>query len=358
MNPLSAAFDVSKPSLFTSIAGVTNAVFSQYTEGSRHVYDQLLKIFDSFDLEHYLFAGSLVGYLRNGKMPPWVDDLDVILFEDQIALFEEKVVPHLRECGFHVFKPEKFQTGGYHILSMMTGSSRELSIPFTDEISVQVPWAQVDVFFTNVDSDGFIRNSSGWGLYHQKDIPVDWVKPGKVVRLEDWSVRVFSEYEKDIYKEYGDVLNNLVISTHDRTFLRIDGIPYGRVAEEFDSLYVECAGRLPPLIKPADVISYSPVEQVKYIPKQDESFESILKGVLSCRASSVELSQPNHLFWAMDMKRILPSLNVEGVVAEERFASRATHMRAYFDKISGASPNVHDVVERQIRKLSMESLNG
>jgi hypothetical protein len=348
---LTPLFDSSKPSIYTSIAGITNAVFPQYTDASRHIYDQLLKIFNKFDLEYYLFAGSIVGYVRNKEMPKWMDDLDIIVFDDQKPLFEQKIVPYLRECGFNTFVPRKWEKGGYHILSLQIGNTRNLTIPFSRDLSVAVPWAQVDVFFTSVDENRFIRNLSGWGLYHHKDIPVEWVKPGIMIDIEGLTVRVFSEYEKDIKKEYGDVFNNVVVASHGKKIFKLNSVSWGEVEKEFEDICSREVQELPLLIQSKHVRSYSPDTKSQYTTTPDDSFESILHSVLKTQASSVLLSQPNHLFWAMDLKRILPSLCVEGLVRDERFVSRATHLRYFYDSIKGETRVIRDLIESQVRNL-------
>ena len=102
VNLATPLFDCSLPSIRTSIAGISNAKYEQLTDGSKEIYKQVLRIFERHKLEYFLFAGAIVGYVRNGRMPPWNDDLDVIIFEDQIKLFETVVLPLLRDCGSFV----------------------------------------------------------------------------------------------------------------------------------------------------------------------------------------------------------------------------------------------------------------
>lgn len=352
MGLLSPLFDQEKPSAFTSIAGITNGTFAQYTDGSQHIYTQILKIFDLYCLDYYLFAGSMVGYVRNGEMPCWMDDLDVIIFEDQISLFEGKVVPHLLGAGFNTFFPENLKGSGYHILSLQSGKSRNIEIEFSKGVGVKVPWAQIDVFYAKIDDSGFVRNPKGWGLYHAKDIPVTWVKPGTFVDILGRRIKVFSEYEMDILKEYGDVLNNLVVSTHDKTFLRIDNVPWSDVEAEIREIR-STTSQLPSSITREQVSNYVPNSDKTFLPKSDDTFESILNGILEIQASTVVLSFPMHLFWVMDIKRILPKISVRASIADESVISRATHLRAFYDLIVGENQQISEKIDAQLKYLEI-----
>ena len=66
-------------------------------------------------------------------MPPWNDDLDVIIFEDQIRLFEDSTLPLLRECGYACWPvAAPYTGGGYHILALQQDATRHASIELAD----------------------------------------------------------------------------------------------------------------------------------------------------------------------------------------------------------------------------------
>lgn len=69
VNLATPLFDCSLPSIRTSIAGISNAKYEQLTDGSKEIYKQVLRIFERHKLEYFLFAGAIVGYVRNGRMP-------------------------------------------------------------------------------------------------------------------------------------------------------------------------------------------------------------------------------------------------------------------------------------------------
>lgn len=334
---LESLFDMSRPGIYTCIAGYSHALYTQYTEASRHIHDQILGILDHFKIEYYLFAGSMVGYVRDRRMPKWMDDLDVIIFDEHIALFESKVIPYLERCGFKCWLPDGFLRGGYQLVSLLQGNSRKLTIPVAENVNVSVPWAQVDVFYTTVDPAGIIRNLSGWGLYNEKNIPVDWVRPGTFVEIEGRRRRVFNRWEDDIKREYGDVMNNLVVSTHERTFLKASDMPWNTVSATIDGILSTTSRHLPPSLSDEAHAAFRMRPGGRAIPGATDSFDAIVTEVVRQSAEELSLTGGDQIYWVMDLKRLFPELRIEVQVENELQAARAAHLRAFIDRVGFAS---------------------
>jgi hypothetical protein len=350
---LQPLFDADKPSFYSDVAGVTNANYPQYTKAAEHVYSQIFNIFDHLDLEYYLFAGAMVGYVRNRKIPRWMDDLDLVIFEDQIPFFEKEVIPYLVKAGFNCFKPHGFENAGYHILGLQVTDYRESGVEYSNQFKVRVPWAQVDIFYTSVDKDNHLRNLDGWGLYHRKDIPFDWVKPGKYIKIGDWRLKTFRNYSADISKEYGDVINNVVIADHVRTLMTFEATHFSVIEDAFDQHMQQNVGMLAPSITKETVKGFSPDPKLSYETKAKEPFDSILQGIIQQKAGIVILKQPNHLFWAMDLKRILPKLQIVAFLDTSRGVARAAHLRAFIDKVEIAGGSLTDLYNQHIEYLDV-----
>ncbi len=357
MSSAQRLFDFSRPAIRTDIAGYSHAIYAQYTQVSNHIYSQLFKIFEIFNLDYYLFAGTVVGYVRNGRPPNWMDDIDIIVFEDQIDHFEEKIIPHLKSCGFNCSPAGGgYEGGGWQILAMQQGDIRSLKIPLTDNFGVSVPWAQVDVFFTKVDQDGFIRNLKGWGLYDSKNIPVSWVRPGVRVEIESWQVQVFAEYSKDINKEYGDVMNNVVVSTHGEVFLKSENIPWNIFENDWNHIVTQTVCELPPSTDIELLEAFSPEEGSIFIPNHGQSFDSIVGSILCQQAHQLSLTDEDHIFWVMDIKRLLPRLRVCVHLTGVKSAQRAAHLREFIDYVTAETQELEDIYRGYIQSLSLKKL--
>ncbi|WP_319797442.1 LicD family protein [Nitrobacter sp.] len=347
MNLATPLFDSSLPAIRTSIAGISNAKYAQLTDGSREIYKQVLRVFERHKLEYFLFAGAIVGYVRNGRMPPWNDDLDVIIFEDQIKLFETVVLPLLRDCGYVCWPvAAPYTGGGYHILALQQdGNSRHASIELADGIRVAVPWAQIDVFYTSVDASGFIRNLSNWGMYHTKQIPETWVRPGTFVHLDSFRARVFSHYEDDIRHEYGNVASNIVVHSHDKVALKLMGSDWERFEFDYDALLSTRVRSLPPSLNRGRLAEFVPDADRRGEMRPDANFDAIAKMICEGNLGQVTLTGADQSFWVLDLKRLFPGVKLEVLIGTEKEAKRAVHLRRFIDGLQFSDPAIRKIYE-------------
>ena len=352
---ISPVFDLSKPGIYTFLCGISNIKYEQHTRVSRHIHAQILGILDHIGIKYYLFAGSLVGYVRNMAPPAWLDDLDIMIFEDQIESFIDYAVPALERCGFRCFQPRgNLKGGGYHILGMQQNiNSRDHYLSLAEGMDVRVPWAQVDVFFSYVDSNGFIRNPSSWGLYDKKNISVDLVGQGTFVEIEGEKRRVFNKFEEDIIKEYGDVFNNVVIASHGKIFLDIKEMPWHGLLGAHDEIIQETTSPIPPEIRQKDISSYiQEVGKVAEIPS-NQSFAFIIQKILSTRAESVRLYGDDNIFWVADIRRIFPKIKIEVFPESQLGINRVAHLRIFIDMVHHVDLESKEMYKECMRSLAL-----
>lgn len=167
-----------------------------------HLYAKIFfKLLDDLKLDYYVFAGTSIGYIRNKQNIPWVEDYDIIIFEEEFYNFENNIVPKLNDLGFDCFKPFSYLDGGYHVLSKF--GSRCF---------------QCDIFFTLINKDGIIENTGGWGHYHFQNIHINTVRPKKYLTIDNnLTLPFFNDMSKDIETEYGDIFNSCNIHKHHRS---------------------------------------------------------------------------------------------------------------------------------------------
>lgn len=346
-------FDLEAPGYFTSIAGNTNARYVPFTDAAKHIYQQILGILDHFGIEYFVFAGTLVGYVRNGRMPPWMDDIDIMIFGDNITLFEEKVAPYMLACGFNC-KPaaNKLTGGGYHILALQQSTKRSDAIPFADTEDISVPWAQIDVFFSTVDEKNMVRNLKAWGLYHRKDVPFDWVMPPQEISMNGMTFKTFSNIEADVLQEYGDVRNELVVHTHGKVFLRAPKLEWDIFDREFNRLVETTVSQLTPNLSQDAYAGYSSVPGKKCQPDKTANFDEIMVQIVQENAGAVLLQGEEQTFWVMDIKRLAPELQVCVHLSSLEGAKRAAHLRAYIDEVETSDPDLQAKYDETIAALT------
>ena len=344
---------------YTDICGHSHAIYEQYTHCSKIIHEQILQILEKCGISYFLFAGSMVGYVRNKKMPAWMDDLDIMIFEEDIEKFWNVAAIKLRDCGFNCRAVDKpFDDAGAHILAMQLGNRRDHQIPLAEGVSKSVPWAQVDVFFSKVTDDGLVKNLKGWGLYHHKNVPAELVFPKRMIEIDGRSYPAFNNIERDILLEYGDVLNNIVVQTHDKLFLRAKDVSWEKFDADWQEYIERTSSKLPFGVDSESVSNHTYVTGQTFTAEPTMSYAEIVEGILANRASSVQVLGEFQLLFCSDLKRIFPELQVCVAVNSTRYANHAAHLRRYIDVVQIDNEDVkahyNQVVHTLVELVSSE----
>jgi hypothetical protein len=178
--------------------GLTNFSIPIYTPFDKDMATIYFTILNSTELEYFIFAGSAIGMVRNRKNIPWVDDYDIIIFQDQASTYRDIVVPILKKHGFDTIIR-------YRKNDLFTSSANISDYPTS--------W--FEIFTSSVDKNGMVKClAPHWGKYNKMDIDIDMVKPAAYYEFDDMGIRLpfFNKIEEDIKKEYGDVIN--VVDIH------------------------------------------------------------------------------------------------------------------------------------------------
>lgn len=201
----------------THAGGYSHARFEQSTKLTDSLHHRIFDILEESQVPFLVFAGHLVGNVRDGRIPLWNEDADVMIFEEACGRFEQHAIPALRRAGFHVVRgpssPRAF--GGYQIIGvvldpMLTHVALDAGF---DQI-IRVPRAQVDVFVSRIDSEGFVRNVGGWGRYHSKNVPAEVVLPPTTLTLLGRSLQTYRDPEAGVRLEYGKVRRYVHVYSH------------------------------------------------------------------------------------------------------------------------------------------------
>lgn len=349
--PVSALFSRKRPGHYSKILGYTNARFAQSTEAALHVYGQIFSLFDEMRLKYAVFAGTAVGLVRNGKIMPWMDDIDVIIFEEDISFFENQVLPRLHEGGFNCFPPSLFPNAGIHILALQKSADRADKIWYSKDIAVPVPWAQVDVFYSKYE-DGVLRNIAGWGTYDKKEIPRRVVEPFKRATMSGLSFPVFSDVEEYVAMEYGDVSKSVIVRTHDKYFFDSKKIGWGKFNEKFNAAENENQNFGPPSVTRQTVDALPPKASAELRIEPGLDFDSLFEKVSNVMPTTVILSDPEHIFWVMDLKNHFFEIEISVDISDANTVAHAVHLRAFIDKVTFKDSALREKYLRAVSAIS------
>jgi len=182
--------------------GVNNFNTQVYNEYLHESFKQIFMLLEKCEIEYYVFAGSAIGYLRNKKNIPWADDYDIMIFEEEKEKFEKKFLPLLIKNNFtyglpHLCRPDLYPK---HCGWQITGRHINNQSFFL-----------FDVFLSTIDENGFVRNTGNFGVYHNKNIPIEYIKPRQYLTFDGLNIPFVNNIEKYVELEYGDVINKTFI---------------------------------------------------------------------------------------------------------------------------------------------------
>ena len=331
-------FDLQQPCYKTIIAGYSNALHPQYSGVAKQLYSKIFSILSKSGIDYFCFAGALVGYVRNRSIPPWLDDMDVMIFEKDFELFESTLVPLFKSCGFECTPKKMLQSdgekAGYQVRALFSNNGRRAenqTLKFSDEVFVEVPRLQVDFFFSRV-TDSVVQNINGWGLYHKKKIKADWVFPGQSIIMDGISMHSFSDIFSDVRHEYGDVNNEIVIQNHTTVVYRSQNIPFDQFDQVYQNLVSKISFDWPGGLSEQDFKS-AVLDKEQFLKfNNDASFIFIVKSILEHGVGTIQLSQ-NSILWAPDLKYLFPDLHVSAFLSTRLDAQRSVLLSSSINKI-------------------------
>lgn len=218
INNLSKIFDMSKEMYYLPTCGITNIVINSFTEYIDDYQKIFFNIINKNNLKYVVFAGSSIGLLRNSQNIPWVDDCDIMIFEEDISYFENIIVEILINNGFNVLKANN--NAGCHILGNKENKN----------------YFQVDVFYSTVDENLIVKNIGNWGLYNVKNVKIEQINPIIKYKFNNIQLPFFNKVIDDVFNEYGDIfLNTDIYINHGTQIINIKQ-HFSLVYREFNNL--------------------------------------------------------------------------------------------------------------------------
>lgn len=297
----------------TFAGGFSHARFVQSTDLTNSIHTRIIEILEYLQLPYMLAAGHLVGHARDGRVPLWAEDLDIIILPDAFELFEVRCIPALRQAGFDVLATTDWQPdrpfGGYAVLGLST-TETHINLKLSATATVRAPRAQVDVFFSTIDEHGFLRNIGGWwGPYHSADLPADIVLPMSEIELGGRRFTTFRDPAAAVQLEYGDVERWVYVYSHffEHKHLLFFTPSWERFRQRLDDVIAQTTSPLLPG-GPREPLRSVP-NGGTYKPSEHEALETILEELTKNRYSTVILTG-KLVLWVLDLKHWFPGIRV------------------------------------------------
>ena len=68
--------------------------------------NDITNILDKYDVKYWLDFGTLLGIVRENRILPWDDDMDISIFPDDLSVMYNKVLPEIKSLKYRVYKRE------------------------------------------------------------------------------------------------------------------------------------------------------------------------------------------------------------------------------------------------------------
>ena len=210
---------------YSPIKGIYPCKLNIFTEHINHFARKFFRILDNSSLVYALFAGQSIGLLRNKQNIPWVDDYDIIVPVYLCNYIEKQLLPVLLSEGFLVKKIR----GGIQIYD-------EVNYFRWKQNNSNSCYFQCDVFYSYINSLGFLKNINGWGRYHDANIPLQVVFPFRRHLFQGMYLPFFNNVKEEVKLSYGkDTIKNAIYTTHHKITQGRHG-PWKKMYKEFNDI--------------------------------------------------------------------------------------------------------------------------
>ena len=112
-----AVIDKKRNAGHSVLTGPFNLRVPHLSEVAVNFFINVLDVLERHHIDFFVFAGAQVGFHRNGRLPSWSDDLDLLVFEDQINNVT-RAAKELRKLGYFIKQPQApYASGGIQIFN-------------------------------------------------------------------------------------------------------------------------------------------------------------------------------------------------------------------------------------------------
>ena len=298
MIKLMKLFDINKSMYYLPTIGITNLKINSFTEYIDDYQKMFFNIINNTTLKYVVFAGSSIGLLRNSQNIPWVDDYDIIIFQDDINYFENIVIKLLIYNGFQCLKA--LNNGGYHILGNKKNNN----------------YFQVDIFYTTVNENSIVKNIGNWGLYDIKNVNINQITPFINYKFNGIELPFFNKVTEDVFNEYGDIfLNTDIYINHGNDIININQ-HFSLVYREFENFKKQSIINTKKYLETDDKIFYENIfiENNNFIKKNNDEYcidlsLFLIKYILDNKFESIIIDD-NLIMYSCDIKFYIENIKI------------------------------------------------
>jgi glycerol-3-phosphate cytidylyltransferase len=186
--------------LYSPRHGLSIYNINMYTEFTDDVAFVFFGLLEKYNVKYGVFAGNSVGYVRDKRNMYWVDDYDILVFEEDGA--NQQLLKDLIDGEILT---RNGLIANYH--TPLHG----ISWIFNKDESTKI-FFQCDIWYSLIDENDIVHNKSKDGLYTGK-MKKHIILPFRKIRMGEINMHGVNDPEEEVKICYGDIKKG-IISTH------------------------------------------------------------------------------------------------------------------------------------------------
>jgi len=159
------------------------------------ILNDVTDILDEYNIKYWLDFGTLLGVIRENRILPWDDDVDISIFEEDVDIVENNVLPLLKKMRYRTYARRLIKDAG----PMKEGNVRSFKVR-NNRLIFFKGYVKLDIFVMYRHDDSIYW----YELKEPHALPQKLVKEFKMIDFNGKKYRVPKDYDSYLTYHYGD----------------------------------------------------------------------------------------------------------------------------------------------------------
>jgi len=157
--------------------------------------NEVTDIMDKYNVRYWLDFGTLLGIVRENRILPWDDDMDISIFEEDEQIMIEKVMPELKSMRYRTYTRKLSEDVG----PLKEGNIRSFKIR-NNRLFFLRGYVKLDIFIMYKHQ----KNLYWYELGQPHCLPLILLDDFEMIDFNGKKYRVPKDYDKYLTYHYGD----------------------------------------------------------------------------------------------------------------------------------------------------------
>ena len=151
-----------------------------------------------------------------------------------------------------------------------------------------------------------------------------------------YNIPSFNNPYRDVQEEYGDVMNNIVVSNHGTNYLRVENMSWSTFEQIIED-YENNLNFYPNGISKQKIESFEHLNTLTI--SENISFCKICNSIIEGNIGTLNLEIRESIFWCMDLKRLFSNLKIRVEISDILTLNLAIIFDKFIDEVKFSGPD-------------------